>query len=145
MATAQTVYESGGSLGGEIPASGVPHQYASVVELAPYLLMPGIRARAVHGERVTVSIVDLDAGLSMPEHHHANEQVGTVLRGEITFTIGGETRVRRTGDMWVIPSGVPHLVTVGPEGCTVVEVFSPPRDDWAALERGPAGRGDWPI
>lgn len=143
MTTAPT-YETGGSFGDEVTSSDLPHRYAAVDELAPYLLMAGISARAVHGERVTVSVVDLDAGLDMVAHRHHNEQVGVVVRGELTFTIGGETRVRRPGDMWVIPPGVPHSVTVGEHGCTVVEVFAPPRGDWEAMPRGSAGRGAWP-
>jgi len=118
--------------------------FACVSEVRPYRLMQGIVARAVHGEHVTVSVVDLEANLSMPEHRHLNEQVGVVLRGELTFTIGGETRRRRAGDMWVIPPGVPHHVVVGAEGCTVVESFAPPRTDWEDLERLEPGAGAWP-
>jgi quercetin dioxygenase-like cupin family protein len=136
-------YASGGTFG-DVVASGRPHQYAAVAALRPYHLLDGITARAVHGEHITLSVVDLAPGLSMNEHRHANEQVGIVVRGELTFTIGGETRRCGTGDMWVIPPGVPHLVTVGDSGCTVVETFSPPREDWAGLPRLDAGPGAWP-
>jgi quercetin dioxygenase-like cupin family protein len=115
--TTQSSYAAGGSFDGTA-GSDVPHQYASVAEQVPYELLPGLAARAVHGERVTLSVVDLEPDLEMAPHRHSNEQVGMVLRGEITFTIGDETRLRRTGDMWVIPPGVPHGVRVGPAGCT---------------------------
>jgi quercetin dioxygenase-like cupin family protein len=141
--TTQSSYAAGGSFDGTA-SSDVPHQYASVDQQVPYELLPGLVARAVHGERVTLSVVDLEPGMEMAAHRHHNEQVGMVLRGEITFTIGDETRVRSTGDMWVIPPGVPHGVRVGPEGCTVAEVFSPPRDDWEALPRLQPGPGAWP-
>lgn len=137
-------YESGGTFG-DVAASQRPHEYASVSALAPYRLLPGLVARAVHGERVTVAVVDLEPGLAMSEHRHANEQVGVVVRGELTFTIGGETRVRRPGDMWVIPAGVPHDVSVGADGCTVVECFSPWREDWEGLPRLEPGPGAWPV
>ena len=144
MTTGATIYEAGGASQPDVPASERPHELATSSELAPYRLTEGIVARAVHGERVTVSIVDLVPDFAMVEHRHANEQVGFVLRGEITFTIDGVTSRRVPGDMWVIPSGHPHSVTVGPQGCTVVEVFSPPRDDWEALERLTPSPGAWP-
>jgi quercetin dioxygenase-like cupin family protein len=113
-----------------------PHTFATVADLAPLALMDGIRVRAIDGERITLAIFELEPGLRMPEHRHPNEQVGVVVRGEFTFTIGGETRLRRPGDMWVIPADVPHSVEgAGPTGCTLVETFSPPRADWADLPR----------
>jgi quercetin dioxygenase-like cupin family protein len=120
------------------------HEFATVDDLAPLALMEGIRARAIHGERITLAIVELDAGVRMPEHRHPNEQIGVVVRGEFTFTIGGETRLRRPGDMWVIPADVPHSVeAAGPAGCTLVEGFSPPRADWADVPRGSPAPSPW--
>ena len=121
------------------------HEFASVDEVPVLELMAGIQARPVHGERITLAVVELDPGLRMPEHRHPNEQVGIVLRGEFTFTVGGETRVRRTGDSWVIPPQVPHAVeTTGAAGCTVIETFSPPRADWSGIPRGAPAPGMWP-
>jgi quercetin dioxygenase-like cupin family protein len=121
------------------------HEFASTDDIAPHALMDGIRARAVHGEHITLAVVELEPGVPMPEHRHPSEQVGVVLRGEFTFTVAGETRVRRPGDTWVIPPGVPHSVeTTGPEGCTVVETFSPPRADWADISREAPSKGRWP-
>jgi quercetin dioxygenase-like cupin family protein len=121
------------------------HEFASVNDLEPLALMDGIRVRAVNGERITLGVFELEPGLRMPEHRHPNEQVGVVLRGEMSFTIGGETRRRRPGDMWVIPPDVPHTVErAGAEGCTIVESFSPPRDDWADRPRLAPEPGPWP-
>jgi unsaturated pyranuronate lyase len=121
------------------------HEFASVDDIAPRVLMQGLRARAVDGEEITLAVVELEPGLRMPEHRHPNEQVGVVLRGEFTFTIAGETRLRRAGDMWVIPAGLPHSVEgTGDAGCTVVETFSPPRLDWADMPLEQAAPGVWP-
>jgi quercetin dioxygenase-like cupin family protein len=121
------------------------HQWATAAELAPYNLLEGILARTVHGAELSLALVDLAPSLAMPEHRHPQEQLGIVVRGELTLTIGdSDSRVRRPGDMWVIPSDVPHSVAVGPEGCTVVEAFSPPRSDWEAMPRRAAHPGAWP-
>jgi quercetin dioxygenase-like cupin family protein len=37
--------------------------------------------------------------------------------------------------MWVIPADVPHAVHAGPDGAFLVELFAPPRTDWAGLKR----------
>src|SRR5450631_3265306 len=83
------------------------HEFATATDIEPLALMEGLRVRPVSGERVTLAIFELDPGTAMPEHLHPNEQVGVVVRGEFTFTIGGETRLRKPGDMWVIPPTSP--------------------------------------
>src|ERR1700730_3059659 len=111
------------------PEGSSAHEFATVTEIEPLALMEGLRVRPVSGERITLPVFELDPGTAMPEHSHPNEQVGVVIRGEFTFTIGGETHLRKPGDMWVIPPGVPHNVEkAGKAGCTIVESFSPPRD-----------------
>jgi quercetin dioxygenase-like cupin family protein len=121
------------------------HEFASVREIGPLALMDGLRVRPINGERITLAVFELDPGIAMPEHRHPNEQVGMVVRGEFTFTVGGETRLRKPGDMWVIPAGVPHAVErAGEAGCTIVETFSPPRDDWADTTRQEPSADRWP-
>jgi quercetin dioxygenase-like cupin family protein len=49
--------------------------FEAVWDLRPHLLRDGITARAVHGERMTMAVVDLDPNAHLPEHHHENEQM----------------------------------------------------------------------
>jgi quercetin dioxygenase-like cupin family protein len=127
------------------PENAAHHEFATVSEIEPVALMEGLRVRPVSGERITLAVFELDPGTPMPQHRHPNEQVGLVIRGEFTFTVGGETRLRKAGDMWVIPPGVPHAVELtGTAGCTIVETFSPPRDDWADKPRNQPSADRWP-
>src|SRR4029453_8442234 len=73
-------------------------------------------ARAVHGERQSLAVVELDPNAVVPEHRHENEQLGLVLSGSLTFRIADETRELGPGETWAISSHVPHEVTAGPEG-----------------------------
>ncbi len=98
----------------------------------------------MHGERLTVGIIDLDPAIFVPEHKHENEQLGFVLRGEVTMGIGGDERQLHPGDMYSIPGGVPHSAAAGPDGATVVDVFAPIRADWEKAPRMPASPGRWP-
>jgi quercetin dioxygenase-like cupin family protein len=119
--------------------------FADVGSLGPQRIWDGIVGRTVHGERVTLSVLELDAGAVVSEHAHANEQVGVLLEGSVTFTIGDETRELRPGATWCIRTDVPHSVVVGPGGALIVEVFSPIRDDWLAIEQEPPRPGRWPA
>jgi quercetin dioxygenase-like cupin family protein len=40
----------------------------------------------------------------------------------------GEKRLFRRGDAYVIPPDVPHGAVTGDEGCSSLDVFSPPRE-----------------
>ena len=94
----------------------------------------GVVVRAVHGERITLGVVELEPDSHVPEHSHENEQLGLVLSGSVTFRIGDESKELGPGGMWLIPANAPHEVHAGPEGAVVIDVFAPTRDDWSALE-----------
>jgi len=103
----------------------------------------GVVARAVDGERLTLSVVELDAGAVIPEHAHENEQLGLLLAGSMRFHAGEEECDAVPGTTWSIPANVPHEVEVGPEGAVVVEVFAPPRLDWSVLPEEPPRPPRW--
>jgi quercetin dioxygenase-like cupin family protein len=112
--------------------------------MEPLRIWDGVAARAVHGDETTMAVVELDAGSLVPEHRHANEQLGLVLRGSVSFRVADETRELGPGATWRISSDVPHEVRAGPEGAVVVDVFSPPRADWAGIERDEPREPRWP-
>ena len=119
-------------------------RFQPLADLRPYAIWDGVTARVVNGDRMTLAAVDLGPNVKVPEHHHENEQLGFVLRGTLVFTIDGDSRELRAGDTYVIPSHVPHGVVAGPEGCTVVDVFAPIRDDWEKLPRPDPFPPEWP-
>ena len=102
-------------------------------------------ARAVHGDRQSLAVVELDPNTLVPEHQHENEQLGMVISGTLTFRIADETRELGPGDTWTIPSNVPHEVTAGPVGAVVIDVFAPVRADWEELEHSKPRQPRWPM
>jgi quercetin dioxygenase-like cupin family protein len=104
-------------------------------DVAPIQIWDGVVARALDGDEATLAVIELEPNAVVPEHAHGNEQTGILLTGSLTFTIAGETKVLRPGAAWVIRANAPHSVAVGPDGAKLVELFSPPREDWASLER----------
>jgi quercetin dioxygenase-like cupin family protein len=112
--------------------------------VAPQQLFEGYLARTLHGDAITMAIVEIDPGAALPGHRHVNEQLGMVLRGSMTFRVGGEERVLGPGGMWRIPSNVPHSATAGPDGAVALDVFTPTRDDWKALDAEEPRSPRWP-
>ncbi len=119
-------------------------RYTALEDLRPYLIRAGMTARVVNGERTTVAVIDIDPDGVAEEHHHENEHIGFVISGVITMRIAGESRELHPGDTYVIPSNVPHDAKAGPEGATVVDVFTPVRADWEKLPRAEPSPGKWP-
>jgi len=99
------------------------------------------------GERVMVTRWELAADTQFPVHEHVSEQVTMVERGSVTLLFpDGEDVTLQPGEILVIPSSRPHGVRVGPEGCTVMDIFSPIRQDfiegtatYIGKDAGPAG------
>ena len=60
----------------------------------------------------------------LPPHSH-KAQWGTVIAGEIEFTIGGKTKTYGPGDSYSIPSGVVHGANIK-AGSVVIDVFEEP-------------------
>jgi len=118
--------------------------FAELPTLPLQQIWDGVAGRAVHGEHVTLAVVELDADSVVPEHSHENEQLGMIIAGSLTFRVGDETRELSIGCSWRIPANVPHEVRTGPGGAVAVEAFAPPRDDWNAFERLAGRRPRWP-
>src|SRR4051794_36940104 len=112
--------------------------------IAPQLLADGYLARAVHGEQLTMAVVEVEPGARLPAHQHANEQFGIVIRGAMRFRIGDEERLVGHGGIWRIPSDATHSVIGGDEGAVVLDVFSPPRADWQAQAKEEPRPPAWP-
>jgi quercetin dioxygenase-like cupin family protein len=94
-------------------------------------LSESITRQMIWGENVMVTRWELAANACFPTHDHVSEQVTMVQSGSVTllFPQGKDVELS-AGDMLVIPGSVPHGVKVGPEGCTVLDIFSPIRRDF---------------
>src|SRR3954447_14746031 len=97
--------------------------------MPPEQLNPQVTRRALHTQHLTIARLEIAKGAVVPEHHHVNEQVATVERGALQFVIGGRELLLAAGQSVAIPPNVPHSV-VALEDTTVVDVFSPRREDW---------------
>ena len=99
---------------------------------------------AVGGEQVLLCHVTYEAGTTVRRHaHEATEQVMWVVDGDLTMTVGDETRRLGAGDTVVVNRSVEHeLYSEG--GVTFLEALAPvPLDHVPDRERdlvlGPDG------
>lgn len=102
--------------------------------LPPIAVWDRVRARRVEGDRITLAVVELEPDAVVPEHRHPSEQIGIVLSGEVLFRVDEEERLLGPGGTWRILADVPHAATAGPDGAVLIDVFSPTRADWDALD-----------
>lgn len=91
-------------------------------------LFPGAISRAFQGDKLHLRFSDFAAGCVVTRHSHPQEQAGIVLAGEITVTIGDETRLVKTGEIYFIPGGVEHSMKAGNQPGRVVDLFGPEND-----------------
>lgn len=97
-------------------------------------LAPGIRRRTItHGASMYQMIAKLDAGSRMPEHRHPQEQIVHILEGRMRLIVAGVPRELRGGESFYLASNVPHGVETI-EDTMVLDTFSPPRDEYVALD-----------
>ena len=75
-----------------------------------------IVARKIEGDRMTMSVVELAPGSTLSVHQHAAGAVGICLGGEMTFTIGDETRTVGRGQYLVRPIECPPRCRDRPPG-----------------------------
>jgi quercetin dioxygenase-like cupin family protein len=102
-------------------------------------LADGVKATVYMGENVMVSVVECAPNAKGKVHAHPQEQWGLLLEGSGTRIQNGERIAVRKGHFWQTPGGIEHGFEAGPEGAKIVDIFSPPREDY---RQAGAGFGD---
>lgn len=98
---------------------------------APQIVMiPGLYRRTMAtGERMMVVEIYIEKGTTIPMHQHIHEQAGYVASGKVEFTFADQKHVFLPGDTYAIPGGFDHEAYAH-EDTVLVEVFSPPREEF---------------
>ena len=115
------------------PASKSPTGFINLDDFTPIEPVPGCRMRTPHGQNLMLSYLEMDDGAEVPLHHHPHEQGGMLIKGRLQLTIGDETRICEAGSLFIIPPNTPHRAVAVDGPCTVLDVFSPVREDYAEL------------
>lgn len=95
----------------------------------------GIRRKIVgHTPQVMSVLVEFDKGaIGIPHSHEIHDQIAMVMTGSFMVEVGGEKRVLHAGDAFIAPHNCLHGVVALEDKSTVLDQFSPCRDDYLTL------------
>ncbi len=88
------------------------------------IAVAGIRGWLLQGGEKQVVFFDIQPVGIIPPHSHC-AQWGIMLQGEMSLTIGDETKLYRKGDSYHIPEGVVHSANFLSR-VNVIDVFDAP-------------------
>jgi quercetin dioxygenase-like cupin family protein len=108
----------------------MPKYLVQRAQCSRHEIFPGVEIFTTAGEQMMLSFVEFQPHAVVPPHSHPHEQMGLLLEGELTFTIGDEVHRVRPGDMWRIPGGVLHSAVAGNQPVKALDVFHPIREDY---------------
>lgn len=94
-------------------------------------LVPGTTSHIVLGERGLVSFLTMSAGTHFPPHRHEAEQIMIVIDGSMDEIIEGKLYRVKPGDVIVLPSNIEHGGYIREVDCKAIDIFVPPRADYA--------------
>jgi len=100
------------------------------------ILGDGISTRIFCGEQAMLSIVSIEANVKGKIHSHPEEQWGFLLEGSGIRIQGNEQIKIKKGDFWQTPGGVEHGIIGGPNGAKILDIFSPPRNEYKKAGSG---------
>ena len=99
-------------------------------------LAEGLETRIFPGENVMISVVRVGPNKAGEIHNHPQEQWGVMLEGSGVRIQDGVEHEVRSGDFWQTPGQVSHGFRAGSEGAVILDIFSPPRDEYRRAGSG---------
>jgi quercetin dioxygenase-like cupin family protein len=105
-------------------------QFIRFDDVRRFQLAEGVSGQPLFGELGMLNLIEFEPGAVVPLHSHPHEQLGIVLRGMQALVIDGVAHELAPMEGYVLPGGVQHSAFCGPDGALVLDVFSPPRDDY---------------
>jgi quercetin dioxygenase-like cupin family protein len=99
-------------------------------ECSRHTIFPGVQVTTCTAEKLMLSVANLEPHAVVEEHAHPHEQVGIVLEGRAAFTIGGEEKTLRPGDLFRIPGNIRHKVVALDQPVKALDIFYPIREEY---------------
>ena len=81
---------------------------------------PGWRGRYFDSPSMTFAHYEFDAGSSIHEHFHPEEEVWQIVEGELEITIDGLTKRVGPGSVGIVPSNTRHAVKAISSGKAII-------------------------
>jgi quercetin dioxygenase-like cupin family protein len=98
-----------------------PHMpYIDTSKLPTVERLPGWRGRYFDSANMTFAHYEFDAGSSIHEHSHPQEEVYEIIEGELELTIAGVTQRLSPGLVGIVPANALHSVKAISSGKLIV-------------------------
>jgi len=103
-------------------------------EAKKFSVAAGITNRIlITGERMMFLHIEMEPGSVVPLHSHPHEQMGICLKGRVEFQTEDKPVVVEQNMTYVFRGNEKHgAKPLDKEGATLLEAFSPPREDYLA-------------
>jgi quercetin dioxygenase-like cupin family protein len=102
-------------------------------ETIPEKISATFERRITHLRNLMVVVCDFTNGPApQPDtpHSHHHEQITYVAEGELYFFLGEEKHHLNQGDVFSVPSSVPHCIQTISHKVRLIDSFSPIRTDF---------------
>ena len=102
-------------------------------ELKTIERLPGWKGKYFDSENMTFGHYVFDAGSTIHEHSHRQEEVWNVVEGQLEVRIGGKTQVAGPGCVAIVPPDTLHFVRAITNGRAIV-VDYPQRREMSGIK-----------
>lgn len=116
--------------------------HESIKKVAPAIFPPDdsswvkvddtTRRKVFFSDRLTLELVEISkSGLTanITTRHQFNDLIGYVIAGGAMVTVGKDTKQISAGGAFVVPSNIPYGVIPASDKTTILNVYTPPRED----------------
>lgn len=95
---------------------------------------PGVRRRAFGTENVLLVMNECMPGMELKPHSHNFDQIVLIVSGRAIYHVDSEANEMGPGSVLLVPAEAEHYIEpLGNEPVLNLDVFSPPREDYAHL------------
>lgn len=114
----------------------IPHEVAR----------PGITRKAYASDEVMIVWNTVEKGLEVRPHAHDDfDQLVFILEGAADYYVSGVAHPMGPRDVMLVPRGAEHYIEVTDGPCVNIDVFVPPRADYAHLTAWVHGLAAAPV
>lgn len=96
-------------------------------------ITPGLFRKIATLDNMLAAVIEFTSGpMKKPEepHFHPHEQISYVAEGSLYIFIGDEKQLLKEGDLFLVPSNIPHCIQTLTEKVKLIDVFTPVREDF---------------
>ncbi|MFF5261933.1 cupin domain-containing protein [Actinomadura viridis] len=112
-----------------------PKLYGRVIgwdDIPETRLRAGVRRKVYATDEVMIAHHRLAVGMDLNPHSHEDfDQLVLITEGRCNYYVDGVANPMGPGDMLLVPRGAEHYIEPLEEPCVNIDIFVPPRADFA--------------